>query len=133
MENRRKEKIVEIEKYLEELESFLPETIDNYFRDVVKKAACERYFEKIIEAVIDLVILIIKKRGFRAPESDRDAFEILSENNIISPALSEKLGNAKSMRNIIIHRYGRIDDKKIFDSLKNKLFNDVREFLEVVK
>ncbi len=133
MENRRGDKIVEIEEYLEKFGSIIPNDFDEYIEDFMRKAACERYFEKIVEAVIDLVFLVIKEKEFRSPISDRDALNILSENNIVSGELSEKLGDAKSMRNIIIHEYGFIDDKKIFRSIKNELINDVEKFLEAVR
>ncbi len=130
MENRRGDKVIEIEDYLGKLESIVPENLDKYLDDFVIKAACERYFEKIVEAVIDLVFLIIKERKLRSPESDRDALGILSEKNIISSDLADKLSNAKSMRNIIIHEYGCIDNKLVFESIKNEILNDVKEFLE---
>ena len=131
--NRRGDKIVEIEGYLGRLREFLPASFDEYMDDKKTKAACERYFEKIVEAVIDLVFLVIKERGFRSPNSDRDALGVLCENEIISGKLTDKLGGAKSMRNIIIHEYGYIDDGLVFDSLKNELIGDVEEFLEVIK
>lgn len=130
--NRRGDKIVEIEKYLSNLEDYLPSDFEGYMSDGKSRMACERCFEKIVEAVIDLVFIIIKDGRFKSPNSDRDALNILSENNVISCELSEKLSNVKSMRNIIIHEYGNIDDRKIFDSIQNKLFEDVRELLEKI-
>lgn len=131
--SRRGDKIVEIEGYLDVLEKFLPEDFDEYIGDEKTKAACERYFEKIAEAVIDLVFLVIKEEGFRSPDNDRDAMKVLSENSIISLELSDRLSDAKSMRNIIIHEYGYIDDKLVFDSMKNELIRDVGKFLEAVR
>ena len=131
--NRRGDKVIEIEDYLEKLEFIMPNSFDEYIKDFVKKAACERYFEKIVEAVIDLVFLVVKERGLKSPSSDRDALEILSENNIISPVLSGKLGDAKSMRNIIVHEYGYIDDRKVFDAMKNELFGDAKELLGALR
>ena len=93
MENRRGDKIIEIERYLEELEKLLPENFEEYQKDFKTKAACERYFEKIVEAVLDLAFLIIKEKELKVPESDKEAFDILSNEKIISGELSEKLKN----------------------------------------
>jgi len=133
MDNRRGDKIVEIEGYMDRLKSIIPENFNKYLDNFVIKAACERYFEKIVEAVIDLAFLIIKENEFRSPNSDRDALNILSEKNVISSTLSDKFGDAKSMRNIIVHEYGYIDDRKVFDAMKDELFNDVEEFLEAIR
>jgi uncharacterized protein YutE (UPF0331/DUF86 family) len=133
MENRKTDKIIEIEEYLGSLEEFLPSCLKDYLSDKKTKAACERYFEIIIESVIDLVFLIIKESNFRSPDSDRDALLILAENKIITEELSEQLGNAKSMRNIVIHEYGNIDDELVFETLKNKFTIDIKKFLENIK
>ena len=130
--NRRGDKIVEIKKYLDELRDFFPSSFDEYISDGKTKAACERYFEKIVESVVDLAFLVIKERGFRSPDFSREAFIILSEKNLISDELSLRLGNAKSMRNWLTHRYGKVDDRRVFDAIRDKLFFDVEKFLEGV-
>lgn len=131
--NRRGDKVIEIEKYLDELGSILPGDINEYLGSLEKKAACERYFEKIVEACVDLAFLIIKEREFLSAESDRESFEILSENGIISAELALRLGEAKSMRNWLAHRYGKIDDKRVFDIIHGKLILDVRKFLRALR
>ena len=91
MSERIKDKIEEIEKYLSELEEIRPDNLKDYVRDFKVKAACERYAERIIEAIIDLAFLVIKERRLPFPESDLHSFSILSENKMISSKLSEKL------------------------------------------
>lgn len=131
--SRRGDKIIEIEVYLEELGEFLPIDFESYMGNKLKRAACERYFEKIVEATIDLTFVVIKEKGFRSPDSDRDALEVLRENSVIPSELAGKLSDAKSMRNIIIHEYGYIDDRLVFNSLKNELISDIEKFLGAVR
>ncbi|MBS3141542.1 DUF86 domain-containing protein [Candidatus Woesearchaeota archaeon] len=126
------DKIREIEKYLKELNEIKPETLSEY-KELKTKAACERYFEKIIEAVIDLAFLTIKELGLKIPEEDKKAFDILAERSIISKELSQKLKEAKGMRNIISHEYGIIEDKVVFESITEQLEEDVSEFLESIE
>lgn len=131
--NRRGDKIIEIEKYLSELREFFPSNFNEYIGDDKTRAACERYFEKIVEAVVDLVFLIIKENDFRYPEFGRESFEILREKGHISSEIALKLGDAKSMRNWLAHRYDKVDDRRVFDFVKNNLFVDVDKFLEETK
>ena len=131
--SRRGDKIIEIEKYLIELKNIMPKDIEEYLGNLEKKAACERYFEKVIEACVDLVFVVIREGGFRSADSDRDALDVLCENGVISCELADGLGNAKSMRNIIIHEYGNIDDELVFNSLKNELIKDVKKLLDVIR
>ena len=128
-----KDKIDEIEAYLSELLEIIPENFEEYLNDFKTKAACERYFEKIIEAVVDLAFLIIKEKSLRIPEDDKEAFDILSEQGIISKKLAEKLKDAKGMRNLIAHEYGRIDDEIVFNSITGELERDAGEFIKTAR
>ena len=127
------DKVAEIYKYLEELSGIAPSKFEEYKSSIEKKAACERYVEKIIEAVTDLAFLAIKNKKLRIPEDDIDAFNILFENNIINSYLTARLKNAKGMRNIISHQYGKVDDEIVFESITENMDKDVKEFIEKIK
>lgn len=133
MSERIKDKICEIEKYLEELEEITPNSFEEYKADFKAKAACERYAEKIIEAIVDLAFLVIKERGYSIPENDKQIFEIISKNKVISEDLAEKLMEAKGMRNILAHEYGEVDDEIIFNAIGEELIKDSREFIKEVE
>ncbi len=128
-----KDKIEEIEKYLEELNSVLPNNFEEYKNDFKIKAICERYFEKIVEAIVDLSFLFIKYKNFKIPEEDKKAFDILFEESIIPEKLVIKLKDAKGMRNIIAHEYGSIDDSLVFEAISEQLIEDVKEFISEIK
>ncbi len=126
------DKVSEINKFLEELASIAPSTFEEYRSSIEKKAACERYVEKIVEAVTDLAFLLIKNKKLRIPQDDADAFSILLESNIISGELAEKLKDAKGMRNVISHQYGLVDDEIVFEAITRELVQDVNEFIKAV-
>lgn len=132
---RTKDKIKEIEKYSTELFSAIPANLEleNYKKDFRIKAICERYFEKIIEATVDLAFLIIKDNKLKIPEEDTEAFDILANENIISLELAQKLKEAKGMRNIIAHEYGKIDDEIVFNSITEELEKDVKELIKSIR
>jgi len=126
------DKIKEIEQYLSELAGIMPQTFEEYSSDNLVKAACERYFEKIVEAATDLAFLVIAKNKFKVPEDDIDAFRILSEKKIISEDLYKKLKGAKGMRNILAHQYGKVEDELVFEAVTERLENDVNLFLKEI-
>lgn len=133
MSERITDKIGEIEKYLDELGEIVPNSLEDYMRDFKSKAACERYAERIIGALIDLALLVIKDKGLRMPETDLQSFDILSENQLIKPGLATRLQDAKRMRNILAHQYGEVDDEIVFHAISHELTNDTRDFLRLVK
>ena len=128
-----KDKINEVNTYLEELSSIVPAKFDDYKSNNLVKAGCERYFEKIVESMTDIAFMVIIKRKFRTPEDDIDAFKILLENKIIGEGLYKKLKQAKGMRNIISHQYGKIDDEIVFEAITEELEKDVKEFISLIE
>ena|SRR3989344_6947645 len=127
------DKIDEIGRFLEELGSIMPSSLEEYKSSLEKKAACERYVEKIVEAVTDLAFLLIKEKKFKIPEDDSGAFDILLENKIIGKDMSSKLKNAKGMKNLISHQYGKIDDEIVFEAITEELGKDMKKFVEIVE
>src|SRR3989344_8644337 len=130
MEKRIKEKI---EEFMGQLKQIAPNSFEEYESNIEKKAACERYVEKIVEALTDLAFLVIKLKRLKIPEDDIAAFSILSDNKVVNTNLLDKLKMAKGMRNIIAHEYGKIDDNIVFESITEELGKDVREFVESIR
>jgi len=128
-----KDKINDVQLYLDELSKIAPNEFDDYKSNNVLKAACERYFEKIIEAITDIAFMIIVKRKLRMPEDDIDAFKILLEHKIIDEELCKKLKQAKGMRNILANQYGTIKDEIVFEAIKKEVDNDVKKFISIVE
>jgi len=136
IKNRIDEKIEEITQFLEELYTLIPAEIDleSYKKDLRTKAICERYVEKIIEAIEDLAFLIINIKKLNYPEIDKEVFDILSKNQIISENLSQKFRDFKGMRNIIAHQYGKIDDEIVYTSIYEKeIEDDINEFIHNIE
>ena len=128
-----RDKIKEVEKYLGELEEVLPDNIDSYLENLEKRLACERAFEKIIQSINDLAILIIKEKRFQMPNESTKAFHILYDKRIISRELADNLKKAMGMRNFLAHQYGDINDEIVFDAIQNRIFDDVNKFLDEVQ
>jgi len=127
------EKINEIQNYLNELMEMAPNTVEDYESSKIVRAACERYFEKVVEAVTDLAFIVITLKKFRVPEDDIDSFKIMEENGIIDNELYKALKDAKGMRNFITHQYGKINDKLVYEAITEELEKDVREFISIVE
>jgi len=128
-----KDKINEIETFLSELEEIKPSNLEEYGRDFKSKAACERYFEKIVEATIDLAFIFIKERNIDMPEDDESALDSLMNNNIITDGLVNRIKEAKGMRNIIAHLYGSVNDELVFEAIDKELSKDIGEFVSSIK
>ncbi len=127
------DKMEDVLVFLDELSEITPESLEDYAANKEKKAACERYFERIVEAITDIAFYVIKTKELRVPQDDSDAFEVLRENKALDDILAKKLKEAKGMRNIIAHEYGKIDDEIVFEAIKNELTSDAKNFIKKIK
>lgn len=126
-----RDKLSELQSYLIELEEDIPDSMDEYLEQRITKRACERTFQLACEDVLDICNLIIAGRGFMLPKDNRDAIGKLTENKIIPEKLSSRLQDMVSFRNLLVHRYGKVDDNRVYSHLKEETI-DLYKFIEVI-
>lgn len=114
-------KIDELDMYLEELEEIAPESFEEYRGSAEKRRACERLLQIAIEAVIDISYMLARDLSMGLPADEDSIFDALAKKKIISREFSETLKDMKSFRNILVHRYGTVDDELVFDAIKGKI------------
>jgi len=77
-----------------------------------------------VEAMANICNHILTRVTGQVPKGYPDCFEKLSEAKIITKKLA-------SLRNILIHKYREIDDRKVFKSAKENI-GDFEEFLRQI-
>lgn len=75
---------------------------------------------------MDIANHIISERGYRRPETYSEIFQILGEEKVLSPELSENMQNMAKFRNLLVHRYGEIENRKVLEIVKKNL-KEVKE------
>jgi len=129
------EKIKTLEKDLLDTVSEMRSITDveeDYFIKEKKDIFSLRYL--LIEAVESMANIcnhILTRIAGQVPKGYPDCFEKLFHNRIITEELSDKLKKIASLRNIIIHKYWKIDDRKVFKSAKENI-GDFAEFLRQI-
>ena len=112
--------IDELDGYQRELVQILPSSFDEY-QKVEKKRACERLLQIAIETVIDISHLLVKGLRLGLPAEEDDLFEKLAGAGIISLETKETARRMKGFRNILVHRYGDIDDRIVYEMATERL------------
>jgi uncharacterized protein YutE (UPF0331/DUF86 family) len=113
---------------IEEIRSQGFESFSNNFRDI---QAAKHSLQEAIEACLDIGSHIIAEKGFRRAEDYKDIYKVLEEEGIIDPSLSAKLQEMAQFRNLLVHRYGKIDTKRIFIIMSEDL-NDIKQFIKMI-
>ena len=70
-----------------------------------------------IEAMVDLIAMLVKDLGILVKEDNINISEIIKIKKL-NPELGEKLKKANGLRNIIVHRYNEIDEQIILNSVQ---------------
>lgn len=83
--------------------------------------------EFAIEDVFDICAILNTDLGLGVPGEDEDILVHLVENDIITSGMLEKIKGMRGFRNIVVHRYGTINDALAFQLLKENI-NDFSLF-----
>jgi uncharacterized protein YutE (UPF0331/DUF86 family) len=123
-------KIDELNSYLDELEQIKPNNLEEYVSSVKNRRACERLLQISVEAVIDICNILASQLRVGLPADEDEVFEKLAEKKVISKNMSLVLKAIKGFRNVLVHKYAKIDDELVFENL-DKL-NDFEKFKEEI-
>lgn len=124
-------KLDELDGYLGELGKVAPESYEEYQTSIEKRRACERLLHISIECMIDVCNILVTDLRLGLPAGEEDLLEKLERAEVLAPQLTEKLKKMRAFRNILVHKYGVVDDKLVYEVLKNKL-DDFKEFKEKI-
>ncbi|ARC86737.1 hypothetical protein U732_2710 [Clostridium argentinense CDC 2741] len=125
-------RIDKLKEYLRYLEDVKKYSREEYIKNPLIYGSSERFLHLTIECVMDIANHLISDLRFRKPESNRDVFDILYENDIIDRKLKESLCNMASFRNILVHDYLKLDREIVYDIILNNL-GDIVSFLNIIK
>lgn len=123
-------KIDELQRYIDELEEIKPDDFEEYKNSIEKKRACERLFQISIETVIDIANILVSNLKLGIPSDEDILFEKLAKEKIISKKLEKILKKMKGFRNILVHKYGEVNDELVYENFDD--LNDFAYFIEEI-
>ena len=122
-------KMHDIQGYFQELEPILSEEAREIIENNLKLRTVERLFQLIVDASIDINTHIISESDLHVPNDYQGTFATLGDNKILPLDFALKIAPSVGLRNLIIHKYGRVDLKKMVDDIKN----EIKQYLEYLK
>ena len=125
-------KIKEMDESITLIKKHIPDTFEEFSNLGLVKDGIYKRLEFCIESVLDICAVINTDLKLGVPESDENILDNLIRNNIISDELGCSLKSMKGFRNILVHRYGRINDEMAFSIVKENL-HDFYRFIEVIE
>lgn len=87
--------------------------------------------QRACEVTTDIAMYIVSTRKLGTPQTKKEAFELLEQNNLISSDTCKKMKNMIGFINIAIHDYKQIDEEILKDVIENHL-QDLTEFARAI-
>jgi len=105
---------------------------EEFSTDKIFRRYVERTLHMAVEACLDIANNIISYEGYREPKNNKDSFEVLKEQGIISDELNIQLKKMAQFRNVIVHDYLRIQPEIVYAILKKNI-PDIIHFAKRIK
>jgi len=127
-------KISLIQDDLEKLSELAKFDFEEIVSDFVKQAALERILERIIIRAIDINQHIISNYSAEiktSPSSFKETFDYLAKIGILPVEFAENISKSIGLRNKLVHEYEDIDEKTVYNSLKDCLI-DYKKYCDYI-
>jgi len=131
------DKISIIMDSLEFIEKELPTSFNDFNSRMIRNSIYKET-EFMIQNIINICAIINSDLRLGSPETEDSIFEHLEKNKILTKNTINLLQEMKGFRNILVHKYGEINNEKAFESIKEGLkdfeliINEIEKFLKGV-
>jgi len=117
------EKLQQLDGYLSNFKKLKKEmkSPEEFLEDFHLYGLAERYLQLSCQVVLDILNLVIIEEAWEKPEDNQEAVSILFGKKIISENLASNLEDIVGFRNILVHEYGKIDRRRVYQYLLEKL------------
>ena len=88
--------------------------------------------QRTCEACIDIANHLNRQHQYGVPQSSRDSFTLLAQNDVIPNTLADNLKKMVGLRNIAVHDYQELNLDIVVHVINHHL-SDFEDFIKVVK
>jgi uncharacterized protein YutE (UPF0331/DUF86 family) len=102
--------------------------------DFMKMSALERILERIISRAIDInnhLISELATKDTSPPKDFKETFMRLAELGLYSQEFADQISKSIGTRNVLVHEYDKVDQRKIYDSVSDCL-RDYQKYCEYI-
>jgi|SRR5208337_1227479 len=114
-------KITEISEGVRLVQEHLPERAEEFRNLGLVKDGIYKRIEFAIEDVFDICAILNTDLDLGIPGEDEDILLHLVDKGLLTPVMQDKIHAMRGFRNIVVHRYGAIDDILAFRLLQENI------------
>ena len=105
--------------------------LETFLGDIDRQESILFNLQMAVQNCIDIAAHIISEEGLGVPGSNNEMFYLLEENGYLSSKVTEKMVKAVGFRNLIVHEYGKVELRQVFEIAK-KDTKDLHEYIMAV-
>lgn len=124
-------KIQTIEKCLKRIREEYVGYEESFEQNFTKQDSVILNLERASQATIDIATHIVKVKGLGLPNTSKELFDLLLENNIISEDICKQMQGMVGFRNIAVHDYQNLNIE-IVVAIVEKHLGDFEGFIKEV-
>ncbi len=102
--------------------------LETFLADIDRQESILFNLQMAVQNCIDIAAHIISEDGLGVPGSNNEMFYLLEENGYLSSKVTEKMVKAVGFRNLIVHEYGKVELRQVFEIAK-KDTKDLHEYI----
>lgn len=114
-------KIKRITDTLEIIEENFPDNFEDFKNSRMVRDAVYKEMEFCIENILDICNIINSDLNLGTPETEESIIKNLKINKVFNEKIITIIEEMKKFRNILVHKYGEIDDRLAYDTVKEGL------------
>ena len=118
-----KEKLGSIIDTLEVIRENLPDDFEDFYKSRILKDAVYKEIEFCIESILDICSIINTDLKLGVPELEDSILDNIEKKKIFEKKAVELIKEMKKFRNILVHKYGNVNDEQAFENIKDGLDN----------
>lgn len=126
-----RQKAADIRGALDALRSLSRRPEQDFVTDDLIVSAAKYKLIVATEAALDLCNHLCAKRLKQAPDSYAHCMELLANGGIITAETARRMVPIARFRNLLVHQYGQIDDRRLYRILQANLV-DLERYLDEI-
>jgi|SRR3990167_1425575 len=112
------QKISQADKSLTDARDILKLSDSEILGNIINLSALERYFQLTVDAILGANNHIIKETNLKTADDLQSTFSILSDGGVLPKEFAEKIAPVVGLRNLIIHQYEKVDNRKFLEDFR---------------
>jgi uncharacterized protein YutE (UPF0331/DUF86 family) len=101
-------------------------TLEDIINDKVDEWGLRYGLFESIQIIIDLSCSLVSEKNLGIPKNYSDCISLLINNNYLEKELGNRIFSMIGLRNLLVHEYGIIDVKKLYEYLNH--LQDIKDF-----